>query len=62
MERIADHSADIAEITIRMSDEKYIKPLIDIPKMANLASRMVNKAIDAYVNNDLELARKSLPK
>ena len=58
MERIADHSADIAEITIRMSDEKYIKPLIDIPKMANLASRMVNKAIDAYVNNDLELARK----
>ena len=47
MERIADHSADIAEITIRMSDEKYIKPLIDIPKMANLASRMVNKAIDA---------------
>lgn len=34
MERIADTSADIAEITLRMSGKKYIKPLIDIPKMA----------------------------
>lgn len=57
MERIADHSADIAEITIRMADEKYIKPLIDIPKMAELAKNMVNKAIDAYVKQDVELAQ-----
>ena len=42
MERIGDHSADIAEITIRMAGEKYIKPLIDIPKMAELAKQMVN--------------------
>ncbi|MDP4180064.1 MAG: phosphate signaling complex protein PhoU [Bacillota bacterium] len=56
MERIADHSSDIAEITIRMADEKYIKPLIDIPKMAELAKQMVNKSIDAYVKLDLELA------
>lgn len=58
MERIADHSADIAEITIRMSTEKYIKPLIDIPKMAELAKQMVNTAIDSYVNQDIELATK----
>lgn len=57
MERIADHSADIAEITIRMAGEKYIKPLIDVPKMANLAKQMVKKAIDAYMNEDLDLAR-----
>ncbi|HOV27221.1 MAG TPA: phosphate signaling complex protein PhoU [Pseudobacteroides sp.] len=56
MERIADHSSDIAEITIRMAKEKYIKPLIDVPKMAKLAKDMVNKAIDAYVRLDLELA------
>lgn len=58
MERIADHSADIAEITIRMSKEKYIKPLVDIPKMAELAKQMVNKALDAYVKQDIELAKK----
>jgi phosphate transport system protein len=57
MERIADHSSDIAEITIRMADEKYIKPLIDIPKMAELAKQMVNKAIDAYVKQDTGLAQ-----
>ena len=57
LERIADHSADIAEITIHMTDSKYIKPLIDIPKMANAAMRMVNKAIDSYVRQDIELAK-----
>lgn len=57
MERIADHSADIAEITLRMAKEKYIKPLIDIPKMAELARQMVNKAIDAYVRQDVALAQ-----
>lgn len=56
MERIADASADIAEITIRMSGKKYIKPLIDIPRMAEMAKNMVNKAIDAYVRQDVELA------
>jgi len=57
MERIADHSADIAEITIRMANQKYIKPLIDLPKMAELAKRMVEKSIDAYVKQDVELAK-----
>lgn len=56
MERIADHSSDIAEITIRMANEKYIKPLIDIPLMADLAKQMVNKALDSYVKQDVELA------
>ena len=58
MERIADHSSDIAEITIRMANQKYIKPLIDIPKMAELAKVMVNKSIDAYIRQDIDLAKK----
>lgn len=57
MERIADHSADIAEITIRMAHQKYVKPLIDLPKMAELAKHMVEKSIDAYVKQDIELAK-----
>ena len=58
MERIADASSDIAEITIRMSGKRYIKPLIDIPEMAERAKKMVNKSIDAYVRQDVELAEK----
>ena len=57
MERIADHSSDIAELTIRMANVKYIKPLIDIPRMAELAKQMVNKSIDAYIKQDMELAQ-----
>lgn len=56
LERIADHSADISEITIKLCDEKYIKPLIDIPIMAQKAKKMVTKSIDAFVNDDLPLA------
>ncbi len=56
MERIADHSSDIAEFTIKMAPEKYIKPLVDIPKMAECAKAMVNRAIDAYIKQDVELA------
>ncbi len=57
MERIADHSADIAEITIRMAGQKYIKPLIDIPIMADMAKKMVNKSIDSHIKQDVVLAQ-----
>ncbi len=57
MERIADHSSDIAELTIRLAHVKFIKPLIDIPKMAELAKQMVNRSIDAYVRQDINLAQ-----
>ncbi|MBN1624269.1 MAG: phosphate signaling complex protein PhoU [Clostridia bacterium] len=57
LERIGDHSADIAEITIRMAGEKYLKPLIDVPKMAELAGIMVRKSMEAYIMQDIELAK-----
>jgi len=57
MERIADHAADISELTIRMAEMKYIKPLIDIPLMADLAKKMVIKSIDSYIKQDLDLAK-----
>jgi phosphate transport system protein len=56
LERIADHSSDISEITIRLAEAKYAKPLVYIPKMAELAKNMVSKSIDAYVRQDVELA------
>ncbi|MCL2015413.1 MAG: phosphate signaling complex protein PhoU [Defluviitaleaceae bacterium] len=58
MERIGDQCADISEIIIIMAGQTYIKDLEDIPKMAAAASKMVTNAIDAYVKQDLKLARK----
>ena len=57
MERIGDHASDIAELSVRHADSKYIKPLIDIPKMATEAKRMVRDSISAYITGDVELAK-----
>lgn len=57
MERIGDQAADIAELTIRLAETKYIKPLIDIPLMADLAKKMVIKSIDSYIKQDITLAK-----
>jgi phosphate transport system protein len=58
IERIADHSSDISEITLRLGEEEHIKPLVDIPKMAEVAREMVHHAIRAFVNNDMDTALK----
>lgn len=56
IERIADHSSDISEITLRLGREEPIKPLVDIPQMAGVAREMVHHAIRAFVTNDMEMA------
>ncbi|MGB9813139.1 MAG: phosphate signaling complex protein PhoU [Thermovenabulum sp.] len=58
LERMSDNAVDIARTTIRLLAEEYIKPLIDIPRMAQLAKDMVKDALDAYVNEDVEAAKK----
>jgi len=57
LERMADHSVDIARITKRLAGQPLIKPLVDIPRMAALAQQMVKDGLDAYVKGDVELAR-----
>lgn len=57
LERIADHAVDIAKITKRLSGEKYIEELIDLPRMAYIVTGMVKDSIDAYVRQDVEKAR-----
>lgn len=52
LERIADHAVDIAKITLRLKDEKYIKPLIDIPRMAEIVQGMIKDSLDAYIKLD----------
>lgn len=54
LERIADYAVDIAKITIRLKNEKYIKELVDIPKIAQIVKEMIRKALDAYITSDVE--------
>ncbi|WP_406677492.1 phosphate signaling complex protein PhoU [Moorella sp. ACPs] len=58
LERMADYSVDIARIAQRILEtgQPLIKPLIDIPRMAELAQVMVKQALDAYVREDTDLA------
>lgn len=56
LERMGDHAEGIADIVIRMQDEPLVKPLVDIPKMAESARRMFRTALDALVQRDVELA------
>ena len=58
LERIGDHCEDIAKYTMRFENETLFKELIDIPRMADMSSRMVKNAIDAFIHRDLRLARR----
>jgi phosphate transport system protein len=58
MERIGDQAADISGIVIYLSKEPYKKQLEHLPQMADAAIAMVTGSLDAYVNKDLELARR----
>lgn len=57
MERIGDQAADIAEISLYLAGQPYIKELVHIPQMAEATARMVTESIDAFVKGDLQLAR-----
>ena len=58
MERIGDHAADISELTILMAGKPYIREISDIEQLAKQTTVMVTNSVDAYVNRDLDLARK----
>lgn len=58
LERMADHAEGIAKIVIRMGDEAPIKPLIDIPLMADKTRWMLRSVLDAFVSHDVEAAKR----
>ncbi len=57
IERIGDYAVHAAKRARELSDEKYIKPLIDVPKMLTLGGEMLRDSINALVNSDAALAR-----
>lgn len=56
IERIADHAVDIAGVAKRMSAEAIYKPLVDIPRLGDIARRMLRDALDSFVALDPALA------
>ena len=56
LERMADHAADIAKVTLRLENQAFVKPLVDIPEMARLASSMVRLALNAYLHRSIDEA------
>lgn len=56
LERISDLAVNIAQITLSLLDEPYVKPLVDIPLMGEIAKQMTKQALDAYVQGDEKLA------
>lgn len=61
LERMGDYAKGIAKITLLIGDQPLVKPLIDIPRMADLAVSMLHRAVTAFIHGDVESAR-SIPK
>jgi phosphate transport system protein len=58
LERMGDYAKGIANINIRMGDRPLLKPLIDVPRMAQKGADMLHRALTAFVNEDIDAARK----
>jgi phosphate transport system protein len=57
LERIGDQAVNIAENVIKLLPQPPLKPLIDIPRMAEIAQQMTRDALDSFVKRDVLLAR-----
>ncbi|MBK50136.1 MAG: phosphate signaling complex protein PhoU [SAR202 cluster bacterium] len=56
LERMGDYAEGIAKISVSMDKEPMLKPLVDIPRMADKSSKMLSRSLDALVNRDEQLA------
>jgi phosphate transport system protein len=60
LERIGDQAVNIAESVLVLIPHPPLKPLVDIPRMAGIAEKMIRDALDGFVRNDAALAREVL--
>ncbi len=58
LERIGDHAEGIAKISLAIGDAPLVKPLIDMPKMADKGLSMLQRCMKAFVDRDIETAKK----
>jgi len=57
LERMGDYAKGICNINIRMGDAPLLKPLIDVPRMAEKGADMLHRALTAFINEDIDTAR-----
>ena len=57
LERIGDHAEGVAKIVLMIGDEPPLKPLIDLPRMAEKTADMLRRSLDTLINRDVETAR-----
>jgi len=57
LERIGDYAEGIARIVIAIGDEPLLKPLVDVPRMAEKVVDMLHRSLDALTNQDAEAAK-----
>jgi phosphate transport system protein len=57
LERMADHAAGIAKIALQTAEQAPLKPLVDIPRMSEIARMMLHDAITAFIDGDQAAAR-----
>ena len=60
VERVADYALDVAEVAKSLAGQKIFKPLVDIPKMAELVKAMLRDSLEAFVTRDLELIKRMI--
>ncbi|ETT47382.1 MULTISPECIES: phosphate signaling complex protein PhoU [unclassified Paenibacillus] len=58
LERMGDLALDVAKVTMRIQGQQLIKPLVDIPRMAELVTIMTTEAIQSYLDENTDLAYK----
>ncbi|HEX9114644.1 MAG TPA: phosphate signaling complex protein PhoU [Anaerolineae bacterium] len=57
LERMADHAKGIARLALRLSDQPLLKPLIDVPLMAEIGRELLVGQLQAFMNGDVDAAR-----
>lgn len=60
VERVADYATDIARVVPRLGGKKIFKPLVDIPKMAELVKAMLRDSLEGFVSRDIQLIKKMI--
>ncbi|EXG87665.1 phosphate signaling complex protein PhoU [Lacrimispora sp.] len=59
LERMGDNAVNIAEVILEIGEEPILNSLKDIPRMADIAQKMLKMSLDAFVNEDIALAQKA---
>jgi phosphate transport system protein len=60
LERIGDQAVNVAQNVIKLLPHPPVKPIIDLPRMAEVAEKMTRDSLDSFVNKDVALARSVL--